>query len=75
MVSPKNIVHVSQDDITNNRIKHVTQAEITALAILSDKIDVISFKDSAIVSSATDAGTYLTFKINDVVYAIKLYIP
>ena len=73
MASPKNIVHISQNDITNGRIKHVTQAEISEIAANTIALSAVSFKDSLVVSAATTTGKFLTFTHNGVDYALPLY--
>ena len=75
MSAPKNIVHISASDILDGRIKHVKEAEIIDLSKVKEQIGDISFANSEIVSTASDTGKFLVFKVNDETFAIKLYSP
>lgn len=73
MTAPRNIVHVSAQDILDDRIKHVKQSEINAISSQGQALSAVSFKDSLVVSSATSLGTFLTLKYQGVEYAIPLF--
>ena len=71
--NPKNIVHVSTDDISNSRIKHVKESEILDIDNCKKQLGTISFENAEIVNDGTATGTFLTFTFNGQTYAIPLY--
>jgi len=73
--NPRNIVHLSSDDITAGRTEHVTFAEALALSGFSVKMRDMSFAKSVVLSAATTTGTFLSFELSGVSYALPLYTP
>jgi hypothetical protein len=73
--NPRNIVHLSSDDINAGRTEHVTFAEALALSGFSVKIGDLSFANSVILSAATTTGSFLSFELSGVSYAFPLYTP
>ncbi len=77
----KNIVHITEQEISIGRDKHVSEVERTFIAEipnLKDAINKMDFSESEIIESDTTSVTptnrYLTFKIDGVKYALPLFI-
>jgi hypothetical protein len=73
--TPRNIVHVSAQNLIDGRTKHVTANEITEIADVVAKFGNVSFSGDVILSAATATGSFLQFTVSGVTYAFPLYTP